>query len=90
MYYFDFFRNSIDSAFGKAQNLFQKKKIGVLTKIAFLCEFDDSINQLFTLRKAGPIEEAKQKNFIYYSLNLTVFEEILTWIQSLGGKEDEK
>ena len=40
--------------------------------------------------KAGLIEEEKQKNFIYYSLNLTVFEEILTWIQSLGGKEDEK
>ena len=42
--------------------------------------------------KSGPglIEEEKQKNFIYYSLNLTVFEEILTWIQSLGGKEDEK
>ena len=36
------------------------------------------------------IAEEKQKNFIYYSLNLTVFEEILTWIQSLGGKEDEK
>ena len=45
---------------------------------------------LSTLRKAGLIEEEKQKNFIYYSLNLTVFEEILTWIQSLGGKEDEK
>ena len=47
-------------------------------------------HHLSTLRKAGLIEEEKQKNFIYYSLNLTVFEEILTWIQSLGGKEDEK
>ena len=46
-------------------------------------------HHLSTLRKAGLIEEEKQKNFIYYSLNLTVFEEILTWIQSLGGKEDE-
>ena len=27
-------------------------------------------------------EEEKQKNFIYYSLNLTVFEEILTWIST--------
>ena len=44
-------------------------------------------HHLSTLRKAGLIEEEKQKNFI---LNLTVFEEILTWIQSLGGKEDEK
>ena len=47
-------------------------------------------HHLSTLRKAGLIAEEKQKNFIYYSLNLTVFEEILTWIQSLGGKEDEK
>ena len=47
-------------------------------------------HHLSTLRKAGLIEEEKQKNFIYYSLNLTVFEEILTWIQSHGGKEDEK
>ena len=47
-------------------------------------------HHLSTLKKAGLIEEEKQKNFIYYSLNLTVFEEILTWIQSLGGKEDEK
>ena len=46
-------------------------------------------HHLSTLKKAGLIEEEKQKNFIYYSLNLTVFEEILTWIQSLGGKEDE-
>ena len=49
-----------------------------------------SAPHLSTLRKAGLIEEEKQKNFIYYSLNLTVFEEILTWIQSLGGTEDEK
>ena len=38
-------------------------------------------HHLSTLKKAGLIEEEKQKNFIYYSLNLTVFEEILTWIQ---------
>lgn len=29
-------------------------------------------HHLSTLRKAGLIEEEKQKNFIYYSLNLTV------------------
>lgn len=38
----------------------------MLTKIAFLSEFDDSINQMLTLRKVGLIEEANQKNFIYY------------------------
>ena len=39
----------------KRRIFFKKKKIGVLTKIAFLSEFDDSINQMFTLRKAGSI-----------------------------------
>ena len=54
----------------------------MLTKIAFLSEFDDSINQLYILRKVGPIEEAKQKNFIYYSLNLTVFEVIIDTVNN--------
>lgn len=35
-----------------------------------------------TLRKAGLIEEEKQKNFIYYSLNLTVFEEIIDTVNN--------
>ena len=35
--------------------------------------------------------KAKQKNYIYYSLDVTVFEEILAWFQSLGGaNENEK
>ena len=35
-------------------------------------------------KSAGEIAE-KKKNFIYYSLDITVFEEILVWFQSLGG-----
>ena len=31
--------------------------------------------------------EEKYKNFIYYSLNTTVFEEVLTFIYSFGGKD---
>ena len=43
------------------------------------------------LKKAGLLIEEKQKNFIYYSLDVTVFEEILVWFQSLGGgNENEK
>ena len=46
---------------------------------------------LSQLKKAGLLIEEKQKNFIYYSLNVTVFEEILVWFQSLGGgNENEK
>jgi ArsR family transcriptional regulator len=43
-----------------------------------------------SLKKAGLILEEKQKNFIYYRLNYTVFEEVLVWIASFGGQQDEE
>ena len=45
---------------------------------------------LSQLKKADLITETKYKNFIYYELNVSVFEDVLTWIYSLGGKNDEK
>ena len=46
---------------------------------------------LAQLKKAGLITEEKQKNFIYYELNTSVFEEIMLWFtQFEGGKSDEK
>ena len=45
---------------------------------------------LAKLKNADLIVEEKYKNFIYYSLNASVFEEVLTWIYNLGGKSDEK
>ena len=44
---------------------------------------------LTQLKKAGLILESKYKNFIYYELNASVFEEVLVWIYGLGGKDDE-
>lgn len=44
---------------------------------------------LSQLKKAGLVNEEKQKNFIYYEINLSVFEDILMWIQQLGGNKDE-
>ena len=44
---------------------------------------------LTQLKKAGLILESKNKNFIYYELNASVFEEVLVWIYGLGGKDDE-
>ena len=40
---------------------------------------------LSQLKKAGLIFESREKNFIYYSLNASVLEEVLLWIQSLKG-----
>lgn len=40
---------------------------------------------LSKLKDADLIVEEKYKNFIYYQLNASVFEEIVAWIFELGG-----
>lgn len=46
---------------------------------------------LSQLKKAHLIFESKYKNFIYYELNVSVFEEIILWIsQFKGGKNHEE
>ena len=42
---------------------------------------------LAKLKSADLITEQKHKNFIYYELNISVFEEVLTWIYALGGSK---
>ncbi|MBQ4526588.1 MAG: winged helix-turn-helix transcriptional regulator [Clostridia bacterium] len=42
---------------------------------------------LSKLKGADLIAEQKYKNYIYYELNASVFEEVLTWIYTLGGKK---
>lgn len=42
------------------------------------------------LKKADLIYETKNKNFIYYELNLTVLDEALMWIMNLRGDNDDK
>ena len=42
------------------------------------------------LKNAGLIFETKEKNFIYYDLNASVFEEVLLWFSQFSdAKEDE-
>lgn len=43
---------------------------------------------LSKLKAADLIAEEKYKNFIYYELNTSVFEELLTWIYMLGGNRE--
>ena len=43
---------------------------------------------LAKLKSADLIAEEKYKNFIYYELNTSVFEEVLTWIYTLGGNRE--
>ncbi len=42
---------------------------------------------LSKLKSADLITEQKYKNYIYYELNASVFEEVLTWIYALGGNK---
>lgn len=42
---------------------------------------------LAKLKKADLVSEDKYKNFVYYSLNTSVFEEVLAWIYNIGGVE---
>ncbi len=44
---------------------------------------------LSQLKKAGLLFETKYKNFIYYEINVTVFEEVMLWFTQFGGVKDE-
>lgn len=47
-------------------------------------------HHLNQLKKAGLVLETKHKNFIFYELNVTVFEDVLIWVsQFTGGKDNE-
>ena len=42
---------------------------------------------LAKLKKAGLIYETKEKNFIYYELDLTVLDEAIVWMSTLRGEK---
>ncbi|MDD4842964.1 MAG: autorepressor SdpR family transcription factor [Anaerotignum sp.] len=47
-------------------------------------------HHLSVLKNAGLIMDEKKGKFIYYELNMTVFQEILSWITAFtGGDQDE-
>ena len=45
---------------------------------------------LSRLKKAGLVFESREKNYIYYSLNASVLEEVLLWLQDLKGAEQHE
>ncbi len=42
---------------------------------------------LSKLKEADLIAEEKYKNYIYYELNTSVFEDVINWIYMLGGNK---
>lgn len=46
---------------------------------------------LSVLKKADLVWETKEKNFVYYHLNISVVEEMMIWLSDLkGGKKNER
>lgn len=45
-------------------------------------------HHLSILKNADLVKEQKQKNFIYYSLNASILEEVLLWISTLKGDNE--
>lgn len=42
------------------------------------------------LKKADMLMEYKEKNFVFYELNTSVFDEMLMWLGQFGGGVNEK
>ena len=47
-------------------------------------------HHLSQLKNAGLIFETKEKNYIYYELNTTVFEELMLWFSQFKGGDDNE
>ena len=45
---------------------------------------------LSQLKKAGLVFETKYKNFIFYEINVSVFEEVMLWFSQFGGDHHGK
>ena len=67
----------------------EKKSAGEISKKFNLTGATVSYH-LSQLKKSNLITESKYKNFIYYELNVSIFEELLVWIYGFGGNENEK
>lgn len=42
------------------------------------------------MKKADLVMEYKQKNFIYYELNVTLFDELIIWLKQFGGAKEKE
>jgi DNA-binding transcriptional ArsR family regulator len=75
----------------------QRREILVMLKNGRMSagEIADALNitpaalsyHLKQLKGADLVMEYKQKNFIYYEINATVFEELILWIKQFGGNK---
>lgn len=45
---------------------------------------------LSQLKKAGLVIETKYKNYVYYEINVSVFEEVMLWLTQFMGEENNE
>ena len=45
---------------------------------------------LSVLKKADLVYETKEKNFVFYELNTSVFEEIMLWFAQFKGEKNDE
>lgn len=43
---------------------------------------------LSILKKAGLVYEQREKNFIFYELNISIVEEVMIWLSDLKGESE--
>ena len=65
-----------------------KKSAGEIAKEFDMTQATVSYH-LSPLKKANLILESKYKNFIFYEINVSVFEEVMLWLSQFGGKKNE-
>ena len=46
-------------------------------------------HHLQKLRSSGLLEERREKNFIYYELNTSLFEELLLWLEQFPSRKED-
>lgn len=47
-------------------------------------------HHLSILKEAGLISDRKEGKFIFYELNMSVFEEVIAWITTLKGEDEDE
>lgn len=47
-------------------------------------------HHLSILKKAGLVQDEKKGTFIYYEINTSVMEDLLSWVVSFMGEKDEQ
>ena len=65
-----------------------KKSAGEIAKEFDMTQATVSYH-LSQMKKANLILESKYKIFIFYEINVSVFEEVMLWLSQFGGKKNE-